>query len=380
MYKKQCDDVSEISRSFSADNYLDSENPLFGLPLGSLASRNSNTALLSQPSAGLPLSVQIDWISLSFESVLVESLISTIAISFDIEIYWDSARGNTEKGGGWTHYRGSNGVSLSLISQGPGKLHDVRISLPGEVCSSVSSEEMYKHLIFLYTEFGARCTRIDLKADDYSDSIDKKLMLGWLESGMLQGAREWKYTKSCCDGIGSETFNFGSRRSSKYGRFYDRRAVTKGRDKCHRYEVEYKRDMAFSIFLDYCSSDFRSVQGRLNSILKSSFRFIKKKDKNLNRGLYVPMWELFLDRIEGGKSGLIIVKRPISIERMISWIKRSVAKSLLKMKQALGKKSYEKTLKQFLKNKVQDLSDRDVHDVLVYQSDPRDFSGSGVVV
>jgi DNA relaxase NicK len=143
------------------------------------------------------------------------------------------------------------------------------------------------------------------------------------------GFRSGKTVESYGTQSDGQTVYCGSRRSPKFARFYNKGDFD-------RFEIEYKQHLASAVFCDYLNDFSPDSSLTLSSILRSSISFVNKRDKNLSRAVNCDWWVSFQSRIIGSFHPLNLAKPRPSLDRTLKWIHRSVSKSLLLMREALG--------------------------------------------
>lgn len=304
-----------------------------------LAVEDSNTSLDSQDNNDT-MSAHVDWLSFSFQlndKFVLDRLLETIQQLLQVTIAFDSGRVITDNSKEtYTYYPTDYGVSVGYTSTLVDGIVKCRVTIPGQQLQRM--DDWYvKHVCKkLHDDFGAKCTRIDLAVDDYSRSLDFGMIQDAILAGNIAGFNKAKFIESYGGSDSGKTIYLGTRRSPKYGRIYDRMAMTNGMENCIRFEVEYKQGMALAIFQDYIKADEDTGISLLSGIIKSAFDFTIKKDKNLSRATRLLWWESFLGRIVGEIIKVVLPKKNRSIERTLSWLRRSVSKSILIANEVLG--------------------------------------------
>jgi hypothetical protein len=299
------------------------------------AARISNTALDSQNQTGSHLQAGIDWLSLSFFDVDIDRLVYFLQEGLNTVVCWENPKEVRERGEVWMYFECTNGGNFGMLNRGHDRISDVRLQLSGRPLSQWSTRYLRKVCVALSKDFGARCTRIDINVDDYQRVLSFGQIWQAIESKHISGFVKAQYIKSFGGASAGETIYLGTRRSSKFGRIYDRMGVTNGQENCIRYEVEYKGKMADLVFLDFIKSDSKNVYKRLGAVIRGAFDFVIKKDKNLDRATRLEFWDNFLNRICDYVEKIKVTKKHVSIERSLSWVHRSVSKTLLILKRAL---------------------------------------------
>jgi DNA relaxase NicK len=212
----------------------------------------------------------------------------------------------------------------------------------------------------MYQRWQFKCTRIDIAVDDPDKQLDYQHIIQATKDKNISGFQEGKYIESYGGDTPGMTVYCGARRSAKYARFYNKGDVD-------RFEIEFKLDLAHTIFIDYISSDTTRSSRLLATCLKSAISFIDKKDKNISRNTVFPWWESFISRIEGDCIKLPRVRIESSIERSMSWIQKSVSKTILKCKAALGAAEFQFNLDIWVADATQRITRLDNLHVMEYR-------------
>jgi len=282
----------------------------------------------------------VDWLSISFEfeseyklNSFIEYLECRLMLTFD----FGSAKQSDNFSGKWVRYNSAEGCSIALNYCNSIERIQVRLLLSGDFLSKQVRYYIHRVSGELRTKWGGRCTRIDIAVDDPLKQIDYDCVIQAIRDKNVAGCNQGKLIESIGGEHPGRTVYCGSRRSAKYGRFYNK-------GEFDRFEVEFKLDMADSIFVDYISASSEDSGKILAGVLKSAFSFLDKISKNLDRNKVFSWWQEFLDRIEGTPIEIARKKPVTSIERTLSWIHRSVSKAVLKCRTALGVEEFDKLL------------------------------------
>jgi DNA relaxase NicK len=300
----------------------------------------SNTAFNQQYPVLAPMTAKIDWISLSFKidgSRKLNKLIDTIQELLQISIFFDKYRINDDFTGRYKTYSGSLGVSFGYSNFDSNDVCNARLTLPGDFLANRKSWHIKRVMRRLRDDFGATCTRIDLAVDDYARQLDYSTIVQASKDKEGIGFNRGKTIDSYGSSNDGITVYCGSRRSPKFVRFYQK-------DEFDRFEIEYKQHYAGSIFADYLGDTTADSTYLLSSILRSSISFAFKPDCNLSRSTEHEWWVSFRERITGEYQKVKASKPRPSLDRTLKWIHRSVSKSLLLMREALGELDMAKLL------------------------------------
>jgi DNA relaxase NicK len=303
-------------------------------------SATSNTAFNQQTLVLETMSAKVDWISLSFKvqgSRQLDKLIEKIQDWLLISIFFDKYRLDDDFTGRYKTYSGSLGVSFGYSNFDSNDVCNARLTLPGQFLEQRSPWYIKTRMARFSMEFGATCTRIDLAVDDFSRQLDHQTIVLASKNKEGIGFRVGKTIDSYGTNNDGITVYCGSRRSPKFARFYQK-------DGFDRFEIEYKQHYAGSIFADYLADPSSDSTYLLSSILRSSISFAFKPDCNLSRSIEREWWVSFRDRIVGEYQKVTSSRPRPSLDRTLKWIHRSVSKSLLLMREALGESDMSKLL------------------------------------
>lgn len=329
--------------------------------------RISNTALNSRSAGARAFDPALDWITLAGEDINLEKFQYFLSDRLAVVVDWQKYQISKENGQIWQYFSGTFGATVGIRSAGHDRTSAVRLCLPGEWFGRWSNGYVQRTLGILAAKFDVHCTRIDVKVDDYNRELDFKEIWDSIQNGWISGFSKAQFIESYGGSTAGKTIYLGTRKSNKFGRIYDRMGVTNGKENCIRYEVEYKRAAAHAVFIDYIKASKDNYKNRLAAVLRGSFDFVIKKDKNLDRATRLPFWDKFLERISAATEYIIYPKKQVSIERTISWIHRSVSKSLLILDRAVGITDSMKLLELWKNEAATRLSDLDRANILQSQ-------------
>lgn len=247
------------------------------------------------------LELGIDWLSCTFNSSELARVKQLVESTFQ-ETLAQHDRGiiNYE-----TSWRSPLGVVLATQPRGGCGSRDAYLSIPGSACGSVSVQRLVR-LIMSLGSLGAKGTRLDVKADDYTKTLDLNAISEAAELGQFSGFRSGRSIK----GFGDDkrkghTVEFGRRGGSGSGRFvriYDKSAESQGEIDAIRVECEMSGQVAASAWqIIGILGDRRDDEHAqfLHSLLAGSIDFIERTDKNLERCERLAWWAWFCDGVDG---------------------------------------------------------------------------------
>jgi len=318
-------------------------SPLLGFIAtgATLSDLPSNTGSDSQACAYQGLELGIDAITLlwSGDSNILEVTNALANIIFDFTT-------STERKIGilWNRcYRGTLGCLYMQRDTADGMCH--RLSLSGGALSLLPVPLIHRWMQSVRETESLRCSRIDIRCDDYGDRIRYTDVLAALEAGNFSGF----ISATCIRNFGSDgwTFNLGSRESEHYMRIYNKEAESNGDMKCRRVESEFKGDKAAYIFDAIAAYDSCGA-GLLGSWLLGKFDFVVKAEKNLDRCKRLEWYQQFVDELATIPQVAIVERVKSSVERKMLWIRKQVSKSLALIRRATGEAGYDDYIEEVL--------------------------------
>lgn len=234
------------------------------------------------------------------------------------------------------------------------------ISIPGSCWGPLSLDRQWGVIQRLCWTWDARCTRIDLRLDDFSKSL---LDLDQIHLAAQQGnfcwANSWEFHSSQKRNSSNpgRSVVFGSAASDKRVTFYDKEVESNGKIPSIRMEVRFRDDRADALFKGF-SSLVDDVDGE-ESWIGSLFDFLKKAllgsvsfidrsqgDKNLKRCPLLGFWQRFVDFLNGGlrPDRLPPLPRIPSFQASVDWLFRQVSSSLALAYKIFGRSLIESLL------------------------------------
>jgi hypothetical protein len=286
------------------------------------------------------MTAKVDWISLSFQvegSKRLDKLICQIQDMLCISFDFSKCRWVDDYTGRYQNYSGNHGSSFGYSNGDSDQLFNARLTLPGQFLADRRPWHIKRVMRRMRDDWDARCTRIDLAVDDYAKQLNYNKIINATKRKDCVGFHSGKSIESYGTKNDGRTVYCGSRRSPKFARFYNK-------GEFDRFEIEYKQHLASAVFCDYLDDFSPDSSLTLSSILRSSIGFVGKRDKNLSRATNCGWWDSFQSRIVGTFHPLNLSKPRPSLDRTLKWIHRSVSKSLLLMREALGELWMEKLL------------------------------------
>lgn len=239
----------------------------------------------------------------------------------------------------------------ACIAWTPGR-EDCLLSISQTALEKLYPDEQIVLFNSLYS-MGCTVTRIDLACDDYSGDFTVDKMRSALRAGHYVGrnldTQDFERRKISTGQRLSNGLSIGSRSSEVYIRCYDKGLESKGKQLCHRLEMELKGDTAHSAFVTLLSS--------LSSILLSNGEIrvpnvslyssviagmilskIDLRDRNsnarVNRRVRLDWWASFMDKVSK-----IAIVQPIkhdSLDKTREWFQRAIAPTLALLIESAG--------------------------------------------
>jgi DNA relaxase NicK len=301
--------------------------------------RTSNTALKSHPHGEGVLAAHCDWMTLKFsvrDKYVLDKAIEDIKDILLIDYDFGTQQYTANQQAKYQSYRGTLGSCISYTYGCNIERINCIITLPGQWLKAHSLEWIKESVRFFHEKYDTHCSRFDIAVDDYQRKLNWSAIRDACKSGCGVGFREYQFIESKARFGTGKTIYLGTRKSARYCRIYDRASVTDGKENCIRFEIEFKKDLSHTVYIDYLySSDINGAE-TLSGIIQSQISFVKRKDKNLNRATTLVWWQNFINRIKGQKIELPRTKPILNIERTLRWVHRNVSKGLLLLKEAIG--------------------------------------------
>lgn len=272
------------------------------------------------------------------------------------------------RGKGWNGYLESYGAGMGImLSFTPNLTQQQRdelgvkrspnegyltVDIPQTALDSLSGLNLYKFLIDVCGCDGLKVTRADIYYDDFTkvispESLHHQCKQGGVGVPRFENMRGWDEYHLQNGASQGYTLYFGSNRSEKQIRFYDKFHESGGRINCYRWELELKGQYAekFGEHLMQCIIDSLDC-GTLNQslefisncykeLLKGSIAFydvppgVRPRDLPRNwaaRSRLCWWWAELLAGLEPAKLTLDRVKP--SLQRSVEWIVNQVSPSL----------------------------------------------------
>lgn len=233
---------------------------------------------------------------------------------------------------------GENGESLTHGS--------LRMALGGKVLVRAKVLQIVRLISTVFAANG-KCTRIDLKADDYTRAMCPNL---------LEKASNDKNRTGFNDGykvgqLGSTdlkekswTLYFGSRKSDRFTRYYNAKPLHN--IEAWRFEVEYKNEIAHEIatHLCYASDDEEVLSSLIGAYIAGNISFVDRSSsgskKNVDRCSMLDFWKDFTDRL-GSSVRLSLPAVVPSLQRSIEWLETRVSATLAMISEYFGFNEFE---------------------------------------
>lgn len=213
----------------------------------------------------------------------------------------------------------------------------MRIALGGTVLNRASASQIVKFISAVLAE-GGKCSRIDLKCDDYSRSMSPDLLEKACNDGNITGFRKSsKHADLSSNDLNESgwTLYFGSRTSDRYTRYYNAKPVHD--IEAWRYETEYKGAVAHEIAGILCNTTDEEVLGLLIAAnIAGNISFIDRtRSVRADQCPMLDWWAKFIDRLGSSIRLSIPVILP-TIKRSIEWLEERVSATLAMVSEYYG--------------------------------------------
>lgn len=238
-----------------------------------------------------------------------------------------------------TVVQGSGGSTFSYKYL-PDCVCEVRINGGGSVYSHMEEAELRRVFQLHQTKDNARCTRLDICADDTTGTLDLGLIHQALAEGRFQGFLCGEFIESFHSAHAGRTVYFGGRKSDSRVRFYDK-AAEMGLDvPTIRQEYQTRAKRAQEVYL-YLFSEGEGFWQKVSARLYSSITFVLEKEKNLSRSVVVDFWREWGALLKTTTIPKARIRKASGLERTLSWMTRSVSKAMKKASEAFTAEGFQ---------------------------------------
>lgn len=230
------------------------------------------------------------------------------------------------------------------------------VDIPQKALDSLSPINVLKLWIDYYGCDGIQLKRIDTYYDDYCkiispESVHYSCKRGGVGVPRVEKIRGWDEYDLQKGGNLSYTVYFGSNKSDKQLRFYDKNAESGGNQNCYRWEAELKNSygkafqegffevLSEAIAAPTVEASIQVITNYYKSVIKAAIDFKEippgKAPADLDpnwasRSNRVWWWEELLAGLEPAK--LVLERVPPSLTGAVEWIKSQVVSSLALIK------------------------------------------------
>lgn len=292
---------------------------------------SSNTGLICQD-----LSLGIDYLTLAIpiaDADDIHKLISTLSIIFQdaYDLHFDQGRFIGRQYSGWALSPNGGLLAWNLPGENGQDPHfgSLRLALSGGVLKRAKQLDIVQFMR-IQLRNGAKCNRIDLRADDYTRVMLPEHLLDACRKKNISGFRN---SRLHADTVGNIyecgwTIYLGSRESDRFTRYYN--AFPVHGIEAFRYEIECKNEVADQIayYLCICSDDEEALTSLMGAYLAGHISFVDRSGgSRASRCDKLPFWQAFTDRL--GSSIRFSVPAVVrTIQKSIDWIEHSVSATL----------------------------------------------------
>lgn len=295
-------------------------------------------------------SVGVDWLDVTFKNI--NNLTTARQQLADIEAITSDPVGfrptaETFNGHSWDGQgQGIYGTRVWYLASKVdefGKFHcgQLKIALSGKVLARCDIEVLALYLKRTAIALDTSCQRIDIALDDYESFINLEDVLSAHEEGNFFNA---SYSEAMGSGMRGKTrgrtIYFGSPKSDKRSRWYNKFIESKGKQKGNRAETQYRRkpaNLVFHQWIDRQSSEPESVPRMLQNLVLGAidFRLRNEDSKSRERCSLLEWYSALCELLSATPARIAIKAEEQTVQKSIDWLKKSVAQSLASIKIAL---------------------------------------------
>lgn len=232
----------------------------------------------------------------------------------------------------------------------------LRIHLPGKALSVVSLEELSEFMAVLDSVYAVDCSRVDVAVDDKSGVDYLAEVRAAQVHGNYTGYRSHRYITSARIGQDEgRTLYFGSPKSDRQLRVYDKQIERGSSDSWIRWECQLRKTAAHDFFCYWRNVYARKssdLAASLGGVIPGTIDFLDRarKHKDLSRCERLSWWEALRNRM--GKAYRI---KPAAVVRLLSnkigWICKAVVPSLQAIKSYMGGVEFWDFIEETMKEK-----------------------------
>ena len=246
----------------------------------------------------------------------------------------------------------------------------IAIQLTGQSLNAFGADELFQLFRDLNETFEFNATRLDTCFNDFEKIKMPHEVAKIAEQSNFTGFKCWepKQKRRVSGEFLNDGIYFGQRGkngSGRYLRCYDKALESKGEMDCVRWEVEFTKQTAKTVFEKLCSApNLETFAGMIGMIIGGSIDFVNRKGTHLDRMQRLDWWQRIIDIL-----GCVKLRNPQrikSIDKTKEWLETSVAASIKKVQVADGADNFEEWFSNLMKsanlNKRQQAEIRDYHD------------------
>jgi hypothetical protein len=216
------------------------------------------------------------------------------------------------------------------------------VYLGGKVLSGASMAQAHDVLSYLAAVYGFECKRIDVAIDDF----DKKTPLVEVERAAREGnyayTNSYQVIESAKRGAApGRTIYFGSSKSDKRIRCYDKAIESEGKIDAIRWEVQLRDEKAAITCRQWLEMTPKQALDEgpqfLASLVTGAVRLCDRTgdDPNIERCPLLSWWEDFCNRTATGLRVTLPTKTPL-LERSLKWLSDQVAPTIALIEKVFG--------------------------------------------
>lgn len=218
----------------------------------------------------------------------------------------------------------------------------LKIAMSGSVLRRCDMEVLALYLLRMSIPLDITCQRIDIALDDFDSFIDLDDVRRAHEAGNFFNASWSGETNGGKRGQPrGKTIYFGSPKSDKRARWYDKFAESGGKQTGNRAEGQFRRKSADSVFYDWLDghdhgADYvaRLLQNFVLGLI--DFRERDEDDKSRARCSLLGWYKSLLDLLRANPARVVVKVVEQTVQKSIDWLSRSVAQTIAVIKIALG--------------------------------------------
>lgn len=277
-----------------------------------------------------------DWTSCTFPRVHLEEFIRLVECTFKQTLVRQKV--------GWKFYTESYKTPCGVLLAdkrlaGETVASEAYLSLPAG-CLNLLEPNQQASLFAALHRMGAKCTRLDVRIDDYEKTVTIEEIAQAAKSGNFACFRSFRIIESGIMGNSRTggTVEFGRRGKNGTGKFfrsYDKGVESGGKFECIRHELELSGERSANCFAILAQAPSELWPELIGGWIRDAISFVDRSvSDRLGRCPLLGWWEQLIGKFNALS---LSVERPkTTIEKAKKWLQKQVAPTIAFVCNAIG--------------------------------------------